>query len=148
MSKKRKVKKSSSRSASAANRIAKTQKETFVKRAPLSSPKSSEKKEGLGVVKKVIFVIALLIIGATVLAKYTGANKTSRGTAIQDESCTGTEECADGYVCYQYATNPFSCKKRCTDDEECGNGHQCKSVVRFGKKRVKPMKVCVANNEL
>jgi hypothetical protein len=147
VSKKRKVKKSSSRSASAANRIAKTHKETFVKRAPLSSPKSTEKKEGLGVVKIVLFVIALLIIGATVLAKYTGANK-SRGTSIQDDACTATEECVEGHVCYQYATNPFSCKKRCKDDDECGNGHQCKPVVRFGKKRVKPMKVCVAKSEL
>ena len=98
--------------------------------------------------KIVVFVIALLIIGATVLARYTGANKLSRGTAVQDDACAATEECVEGHVCYQYATHPFSCKKRCSDNDGCGKGHQCKSVVTFGKKRVKPMKVCVANSEL
>ena len=148
MAKKRKVKNSGSRSASAANRIAKQQKETFVKRPSLNTPQKEERKEGFGVLKKILFVVALLIIGATILARYSGANKLDRGDGIQDESCTGTEECAEGHICYQYASNPFSCKKRCKSDDECGSGHTCKSAVRFGKKRVKPIKVCVANKEL
>ena len=148
MVKKRKVKKGSSRSASAANRIAKHQKETFVKRTSLHAPQKEERKEGLGVLKKVLFVIALLIIGATILAKRTGANKSSQGDGIQDDSCAGTEDCADHHVCYQYSTYPFTCKKRCKSDDDCGYNHSCKNVVRFGKKRVKPMKVCVANSEL
>ncbi|MBN2715631.1 MAG: hypothetical protein JXX14_07225 [Deltaproteobacteria bacterium] len=148
MTKKRKDKKTATRSASAANRIAKQQKETFVKRAPLNTPQNEDRKEGLGVQKKILFVIAALIIGATILAKQTGAQKTGQGTAVQDEACTESKECADGHVCYQYSTNPFSCKKRCKTDDECGRGHTCKAVVRFGKKRVKPMKVCVSNNEI
>lgn len=147
MAKKRKVQ-SSGRSASAANRIAKNQKEVFVKRPSLNTPQKEERKAGFGVLKIILFVIAALIIGATILAKYTGANKLGRGTAIQDESCKGTEDCADNHVCYQYGTNPFSCKKHCKSDDDCSDTHTCHAVVRFGKKRVKPMKVCVAKSEM
>ncbi|MBN2529759.1 MAG: hypothetical protein JXR76_25435 [Deltaproteobacteria bacterium] len=151
MVKKRKVKKGSEktgRSASAANRIAKQKKETFVKRPSLATPKDEERKAGLGVLKVILGVLAAAIIGATILAKYTGAGNVEHGDKIQDEPCVGNEECATGYVCYQYATNPFSCKERCKEDDDCGERHTCKAVVRFGKKRVKPMKVCVANREL
>ena len=111
-------------------------------------PQKQERKEGFGILKTVVFVVALLIIGATILSRYTGANKVNRGDGVQDDPCTGTQECAEGHVCYQYATNPFGCKMRCKEDDECGSGYTCKSVVRFGKKKVKPLKVCVANSEL
>lgn len=67
---------------------------------------------------------------------------------MQDAACESTNDCALGHVCYGYQDNPFTCKERCDDDSECTSGHKCKPVVRLGKKRVKPMTVCVREQEL
>ncbi|MBN2340361.1 MAG: hypothetical protein JXX29_00265 [Deltaproteobacteria bacterium] len=148
MSKRKKEKKVSGRSASAANRIAKTKKENFVKRPSIAKSVDEEQKSGMGVIKNLIIAIFVLVVGATILAKYSGASKAERGDLLQDAPCEATTECASGHVCIPFKDHPYTCKEHCKTDDECAEGYKCKPVVRFGKKRVKPMTVCVSETEL
>lgn len=120
----------------------------FFKRPNKTGARTDDEDGSLGIIKKLIIAIFVLVVGATLLAKFTGSNKVERGSLTQDAPCVATTECDNGHICNRYNGNNPTCKERCNKTADCPEGHQCKPVVRLNKKKVKPTLVCVSDEEL
>jgi len=110
---------------------------------------AKEKKEpGFMAIKIIGILFVVLIVGVAALGKMSGADKISRGTLTQGESCTTNEECSAGFLCYSYQNTSFMCHKKCKDNSNCPSGTKCKTVVKNARRKIRTAHLCISDADL